>query len=104
MVKGETVVNRAEDNITVTPKQLGIAVAVLVAFIGAVPTGLNQLFVVRADPFTGTEGRALAARITSIEQWVYRHETFARDRSILQAETDARQDARIEELFRHPNN
>ena len=93
-----------ESDITITPKQLGIALGVIIALVGAVPTGINKLFVVRSDPFTGSQGAALAGRITAVERWVREHEQFARDRSIVQAETDARQNANIQEIYRRlPN-
>jgi hypothetical protein len=95
------VVTEKETDITITPKTLGIGLAVLVAFAGAVGSIPNQLYSgARADPFTGTQGRALTARIDTIDAWIREHDRFARDRSIVQAEQDAKQDAQIQEIYR----
>ncbi len=90
-----------ESDISISPKQLGMALGVLIAFIGAIPVGLNHLFTgVRADPFTGSQGRALTHRVEELEHWRLKHMEWGRDRSIIQAEQDARQDAQIQELYK----
>ncbi len=53
-----------KDTITLTPKQLGIILAAVLAVVGGFPIGVNKLTPdVRSDPFTGKDGERLKAEI-----------------------------------------
>ena len=49
---------------------------------------------VRPDPFTGTEGRAIEARVYELEKWRNEHTSWGRERA-------GRWDAQIEQLMKH---
>ena len=87
---------------TLTSSQGRVALLVGAVLIGG--SGVANILVdKRPDPFTGTQGRALERRILELEQWRNTHVIWGRERSIIQSEQDARQDAQIEELMRHHN-
>lgn len=57
-----------KNSITVTPKQLGIYIAIGMAIAGGIPTGVNKFTTdARNDPFTGTEGVEIHGRIDLVE-------------------------------------
>ena len=89
-------------------KILGMALAVWTVFIGSLPVAYNKLTPeARNNPCTGDQCRSIQRQVSAnterlheIEQWDEQHERWGRDLSTTQARIDARQDARIEELYR----
>ena len=58
----------AKNSIELTPKQIGVILAVILAIAGGLPTGINKLVPeARYDSFTGAEGDELNNRLTVIE-------------------------------------
>lgn len=53
-----------KDTVSLTPKQIGIILAVILALVGGFPIGVNKLTPTgRHDPFTGEDGKLLRAEI-----------------------------------------
>lgn len=61
-----------EIHISLTPKQIGVVVAILLAGFSAYPVVdmVNPAATSRIDPFTGTDGQALDDRLTVVELMV----------------------------------
>lgn len=91
-----------EDTISVSVKQ-AVAVVFTAATVIGVPVGINKLSAEsRADPYTGSEGRALAERhatdLAEVWRWVRGHERFKADSLV---DTESRIRALEEQMKAH---
>ena len=71
--------------------QIAAIIAAVVAAVGNVDLRTDPH--ARPDPFTGTQGRALEARVRGCEEWRNDHVQWGRQRA-------GQNDARFEELYR----
>lgn len=78
-----------------------LAAALVVIFGGNASGIINAVNPnVRSDPFTGSQGKALAERIHDLEEWKRDHVKWGRDRSIISNGQYERHEAQIQELYR----